>query len=306
MSYGTLLRAVPLSLLAALAAPGPGSPAAEVTSGRVPVDGGSLYFESAGEGPAVVLVHDGLVASDAWRPVLERLAPYCRAMAYDRRGCGKSDPAPEKYSDLADLDAVVRNTDAGAVAIAASFYGSQLTLDYALERPDRVNAMVLVGPVVSGMPQAGHFLERNYRNFAPFSARKDLEAAVERWINDPYLIAPGDAAGRARFGEILRADPRAIRGAIHPTLFRMQFWPSEKLDPPAAGRLKEVTVPTLVIAGEGDTDFVKRAAAAVADGIPGAELVLIAGANHLPQTEKPLEVNRHLRRLLQRGPSPGR
>jgi pimeloyl-ACP methyl ester carboxylesterase len=90
------------------------------------------------------------------------------------------------------------------------------------------------------------------------------------------------------------------------TIFRMQFWPSEKLDPPAAGRLKEVAVPTMVIAGEGDTDFVKRAAAAVADGIPGAELVLIAGADHLPQMEKPLEVNRHLRRLLQRGTGPGR
>jgi pimeloyl-ACP methyl ester carboxylesterase len=227
MAWKKPLRAVPFSLLAVLAAPGAGSPAAVVTSGRVPVEGGSLYFESAGDGPVVVLVHDGLVASEAWRPVLERLAPYCRAVAYDRRGCGKSDPAPEKYSDIADLDAVVRNTGAGAVSIAASSYGSLLTLDYALEQPDRVNALVLVGPVVSGMPHAGHFLERNYRNFAPFSSRKDLEASIERWINDPYQLYY-EAAGRgeavvllhggfgdrrmweAQFGE-LAADFRVIR-----------------------------------------------------------------------------------------------
>src|SRR5262245_14070741 len=270
MAWKNPLVAIPLSFLAGLAATALPAPAAEVTSGRVPVEGGSLYFESAGEGPVVVLVHDGLVASVSWKPALERLAPYCHAVAYDRRGCGKSDPAPEKYSDVSDLDAVVRSTGARAVAIAGCSYGGQLTIDYALEHPERVSALVLVGPVVSGMPQAGHFLERNSRNFAPWSVSGDLDASIESWINDPYLIAPADAAGRARFAEMLRADPWAIRGTIHPT-------PPEK---PALPRLGTLRLPALIVTGESDIPEVHAHCGAIEAGLPASRRVVLPGAGH--------------------------
>jgi 3-oxoadipate enol-lactonase len=59
------------------------------------------------------------------------------------------------------------------------------------------------------------------------------------------------------------------------------------LDPPAAERLAEISAPTLIVYGDKDVVDVRDAAEPLAAAIPGARLVVISDAAHLPQMERP-------------------
>jgi pimeloyl-ACP methyl ester carboxylesterase len=67
---------------------------------------------------------------------------------------------------------------------------------------------------------------------------------------------------------------------------------AKRLDPPAAGRLGEVRAPTLVILGERDAPMMAVIGQKLATGIRGAEVVVMPGADHLPNMRAPEAFNR--------------
>ena len=77
-----------------------------VDSGYVNVDGGKLYYEKAGIGENIVLLHDGMVNCYIWDEQFPVLAKNYRVIRYDRRGYGKSTDPQTKYSHIDDLNQV--------------------------------------------------------------------------------------------------------------------------------------------------------------------------------------------------------
>ena len=65
----------------------------------------------------------------------------------------------------------------------------------------------------------------------------------------------------------------------------------KSLDPPALDRLSEIGIPTLVIAGSEDHESIRDIANSLVQQIPTARKVLIAGAHHMVNMEKPVEFN---------------
>ncbi|MGQ0733932.1 MAG: alpha/beta fold hydrolase [Acidobacteriota bacterium] len=91
-----------------------------VTSGYVPVEGGRLYDEIAGQGPALVLIHDGLLHSETWN---EQFAPFARSfrvVRWDRRGYGRSDEPRATFSDIDEADIPDVHTHVGAIQAGVS------------------------------------------------------------------------------------------------------------------------------------------------------------------------------------------
>ena len=66
----------------------------------------------------------------------------------------------------------------------------------------------------------------------------------------------------------------------------------QPLEPPAASRLAEIKVPTLVVVGDCDVEEILMAADFLAEGIPGAQKAVIPGVAHYPNMERPTEFNR--------------
>lgn len=79
------------------------SVAAEPASGLVNVPEGALFYEARGAGPAIVFLHDGLLASNSWDRQVPAFAPLFRVIRYDRRGYGRSRNDAKQPSDLEDL-----------------------------------------------------------------------------------------------------------------------------------------------------------------------------------------------------------
>src|SRR5215213_9276003 len=104
-----------------------------------------------GEGTPLVLLHAGVADRRSWRAVAERLtAP---AIAYDRRGFGRTPPSPEPFTHLEDLVAVLDATVDGPAWLVGNSMGGALALDAALVAPERVAGLVLIAPAVNGQPE---------------------------------------------------------------------------------------------------------------------------------------------------------
>jgi pimeloyl-ACP methyl ester carboxylesterase len=144
---------------------------------------------------------------------------------------------------------------------------------------------VLAGPVVSGLGYSFHFMERGYANFGGTD-----EETRARWIEDPYSVAPGNTAARARVKALLESSPQNLDS----TNYR---WLKSPLQP-ALGRLSEITAPTLIVTAEHDIPDVHAHTGAIEAGILGARRIVLDDAGHLSYLEQPAAFNHALLEFL--------
>jgi 3-oxoadipate enol-lactonase len=246
---------------------------------------GSVYCETAWtaqSGLAIVLTHDGLLHRETWDAQLTAFARRYRVARWDRRGYGRS-PAPQApYSSVDDLARVVRSVcDAPATLVGCSF-GGLVSLHCALDHPQLVRALVLVGPIVSGLGYSEHFLTRGGRR--PPALDAPAAEQLEYWTGiDPWIVAPGNDTARQRLRALLAANPHNLRPAAG-----LERRPESS----ALAGLGQISVPTLIVVGEADIPDVHAHCGAIEAGIRGASRVVLSGSGHLPHLEVPDAFNR--------------
>lgn len=228
-----------------------------------------------------ILLHAGAADSRMYHGQLQALAP---ARAFDLPGFGQT-PLEE---DPVDYGAFVRArlADEPATLIGTSL-GGLISLEFALESPERVAALVLVGSGLDGHEWSDEVLAFG-REEDEALARGDLDAAVE--LNVRMWLA-----GPRRSLEDIDPELRALVADMQRNAFRMQEgreFRRTRLEPPASTRLSEVRAPTLVLTGDEDVHDVHEIADKLAREIPGAERATIRDTAHLPSLEQPEEFNR--------------
>jgi pimeloyl-ACP methyl ester carboxylesterase len=269
---------------------------AAVETCRLPVGGGDTVFcEVTGQGPALVLTHDAIVHRESWDAQFESLSRSHRVVRWDRRGYGRSDRPSAPYASDDDLARVVASvTDPPAVLIGSS-NGGLLSIQCALEHPELVAALVLAGPIVTGLSFTGHFTSRGGRR-----AEADLPVAdeIEYWSStDPWFTAPVTTGARDRLRALLMANPHNLQPKEH----LERAFESDTLP-----RLGQIAVPTLIITGEHDIADVHAHSGAIEAGIPGARRLVLPGSGHLPHLEMPGRFNAAVHGFLAAHPGPGR
>lgn len=283
------LLALPCLLLLAAAA------SAQPSTGFVDAPGGGkLWYEVKGQGSGspIVFLHDGLVSSAGWDEPFDALAVYFRVIRYDRRGFGRSEPPKGPYSDVDDLQAILETLKIGRAVLVGCSNGSRLAVDYRLAHPDRVEALVLVGPVISGLPYSEHFLRRGMVNYRPMFQEKSREKLIEAWVQDPYLTDSHNTQARTHLRELLTKNPGPLTATVP------ESRPPER---PAVGRLAEIHVPTLILVGESDIPDVHAHAGVLEAGIHNARRMVVPKAGHLIQLEQPGFLDWEIRRFLRPG-----
>lgn len=215
----------------------------------------NLSGESAGEGPPVVLVH-GLSATrrnvvQGSRHLIKR---GYRLIAYDARGHGESDPAPEpaayEYSDLvSDLEAVIDHLELERPALVGSSMGAATTLTYALEHPERVPALVQITPAYTGEGRTAETVDEDTWNRL---ANALEEGGVDAFVD---VAQPDDLPERWKkvAEEVTRqrmerhARPDAVGAALRVVPYSTAFEGLESLE--------SLEVPTLIVASRDDADW---------------------------------------------------
>ncbi|HEY7358001.1 MAG TPA: alpha/beta fold hydrolase [Ktedonobacterales bacterium] len=264
------------------------------TLGSADVNGTKLYYEvagagarGAGEGHPLVLLHSGLTNNYMWDAQWEAFTQRYRVIRSDLRGFGWSGAASGSFSYREDLYQLLRFLGVERAYLVGSSMGGSLAIDFALEHPEMVAALILVGAGVSGEQPSDFLLER-WKEIDAAAESGDLARAVELelqlWVDGP---------GRA---------PEQVDAAVREQVRRMNthnFERSEQeqgqqqpLEPPAIGRLGEIHAPTLVLVGAHDVPDKLASADLLARGIPGAQKTVMSGAAHLPSMEQPEQFNR--------------
>ena len=260
----------------------------EKQTGFINVEGGRLYFERAGQGEAVVFLHDGLVHCETWNEQFDRFAEDYQVVRYDRRGYGRSDAAGVSYSDIEDLRRVFEQLEISEAHLIGCSAGGRLAIDFTLAYPEKVKSMVLVGGVVSGLGFTDHFYTRG--GLAKSENFKKPEEKIKYWVfDDPYEIAPENTAVKEKVAALLKTSPQILTAKRGGFLQR----------PPAAvDKLSEIDVPALIVVGEKDIPDVHAHAGVIDAGIKDSRRIIVKGAAHLAHMEQPEFFNREVERFL--------
>ncbi len=250
-----------------------------------------LAHEIAGDGPPVVLIHEGICDRRMWEPQWETFPPAHRTLRLDLRGFGESPIPPEPFSHAADVAELVESLGVGPAAVVGVSFGGLVALDLTLARPELVSSLVLVASALND-----HEFSAEMQSFdrAEHEAleRGDLDAAVElnlrMWVDGPHRD-PGevDPELRRRVGEMQRR-------AFELQLEASETARDELLSPDLGRRLGEIAVPALVLVGELDCADMHAIASRLEAEIPGARGARIAATAHVPSIERPREFDRLL------------
>ena len=155
---------------------------ADFQSGYASSGDARIYFEAAGVGPGLVFVHAGVSDSRMWEPQFDTFATKYRVVRYDHRGFGKSKMPAGPYALRDDLLSVVRQVGIAKATFVGCSMGGATVIDFALEHPEMVSALVLVGSGVTGLNDPSQLSADSLKHWAEFltAARdRDVERARE-------------------------------------------------------------------------------------------------------------------------------
>jgi 2-succinyl-6-hydroxy-2,4-cyclohexadiene-1-carboxylate synthase len=225
----------------------------------------------------VVLAHGFTQTTGSWEAVGERLGERWKVVRVDLPGHGGSGAIRVGFEEAAGLVGAA----GGRAAYVGYSLGGRLCLRLALDRPDLVPALVLIG-ASPGIADPGGRAERRAADeaLAERIGRDGVAAFLDRWLAGPlFATLPEAAAGRAeRLANTADGLAWALRalgtGAQEP------LW----------DRLAGLRPPTLLLAGALDAKFTAVAGQMAAAIGPTAQVALVPGAGHAAHLERPAEV----------------
>lgn len=238
-------------------------------------------------GPVVVFLHGYTDSHHTWDLNLPRLPRSFHAYALDQRGHGDSSRPGCCYSQsdfAADVVAFLDAVGVERATLVGHSMGSFIAQQVALEYPERVDALVLVGsaPTVAGNPVAlglQEAVDTLTDPVDPAFIREFQSGTFYRPVPDSYLDTLVSESGKVP----ARVWQAALSGLIAED---------------HSARLGEISVPTLVVSGDQDGFFSVADGQALAAAIPGATFVLYTGTGHGIHAEQPQRFGHELQRFL--------
>ena len=248
-----------------------------------------LWHEIAGEGPPVLLIHEGICDSRMWEPQWRTFRRAHRTVRCDLRGFGQTPLPPEPYSHARDVAQLLDRLEPGPAAVVGVSLGGRVALEVALARPDLVDRLVLVGAGLRGRARSdalGSYIEAEEAALERGDLDGAVEATLRTWVDGPGRRPDEVDPGVRRFvGEMQRhAYELWLAAGDEPE--------EELLVPDVASRYAELRIPTLVLVGSEDLPDMHEVAYLLASGIPGARKEKIPGTAHVPSIERPEEFDR--------------
>lgn len=243
-----------------------------------------LNYDVVGNGPDIVLIHANPFDRRLWRFQVEDFSDRFRMIGLDLRGYGASDKpdVPFTFDDMAaDVCAVCAAAQVDRAIFMGASLGSSLALRIALDDPDRVSKLVLVGGN-AGVAASGKARIAGY----------ETEGIAYRDSHIHDLVAPGFA--ETRRGKILLDVFLRDSADLNSTTIANVFRAMEGRD--MTDRVPGLQAPTLVVNGEHDLSL--AGGRRTADLAPDARHVVLPDTGHVCNYEDPDAFNDVLREFL--------
>ena len=244
------------------------------------INGARIAFEEAGSGDPMVFVHGLGGTLHVWWPVAQQLTAQWKVIAYDSRGCGRSQVTPPPYTIDALTDDLISLLDAARIdkaIVCGHSSGSLVAQRFAQRESARAAGLVLVGAISRFAEEA----RNKFKARAAATAEGGIDAFVDQFVKGAFHPQTNEQlpqiASLTR-DVMLRNDRDAYIAAINGLL-----------EAPDIDR-STITCPTLVLVGDEDHATPKAMADELGATIPNASVQMVATAGHWCTLERPKEM----------------
>ncbi len=243
------------------------------------------YIESGGGYPVICLHGNGL-NRELWRHLMPELSKKYRTIVYELRGMGKSETPGKPGLTITnedhaqDLEGLMDALNIKEAAIVAHAFGAFISMRFAIDHPERVRAMVVVGTsakiggkTLEGIPEWIEIIEKEGEG--PL-----LDRTMERWFVESFRREHPEVIKLYR--DMVAANPPMgyaanFRGILHYNIM---------------SELHKIKCPTLVVSGAEDRSTTPEDHKAIAGEIANSKLVIVPKASHTVPEEQSEEFNR--------------
>lgn len=245
------------------------------SKGYIPVTHGTLYYEEQGSGgiPCVFL-HGFTFSSAMWRDVIQALPQEFRVVSYDARGFGKSSLPSHPYSHVEDYKKLLESRTIKRHILVGFSMGGTIALDYVLQNPKDVHALILISPAIGGYP--------NTVNWKVYTKGDSTNDTLSKWYNHEVFAYTRKHKNTAQ----------KLQQYIH----QYSGWhflnkdPKIKPDSVANMQLEKIQSPTRVLIGRHDLEYFHQMAVELENRLPTCTRVVLKHAGHMSPIEQPEKI----------------
>jgi pimeloyl-ACP methyl ester carboxylesterase len=265
---------------------------ADPDSQFIQINGLTVHIKTMGQGgPFFVLLHGFGASLFSWHAVMEPFSQYGTVIAYDRPAFGLTErpliwKGDNPYGSQANVDlllTLLNHFNIQKAILVGNSAGGAVSMQFTLQHPDRVQALILVDAAVYESGGGPAWLRPFYHtpqmnHLGPLIVRSikssGLDLINQAWY-DPSKITPETMAGYTR--------------PLHADNWDRALWDFTTATQPTdlPEHLKEFTQPVLVVTGISDKIVPTADSIRLAGEIPHAMLIVIPQAGHVPQEEQP-------------------
>lgn len=263
----------------------------------ISIDGVRIAYDDVGSGPPVLLLHGYPFNRSLWLEQVTALAQTCRVITLDFRGHGQSEssPGPTTMERLAQDVALLLDSLAVSKAVIGGIsMGGYVTLSFYRHFRDRVSSLLLVDTRAQADTEEGKQVRANQIQTIRAEGMAPIVDAMLPKLLHPETVSKRPELVKRIREMMLRTAPEGAIAALEGMAIR-----SDQSD-----LLREVTVPTLIIAGRDDPIAPVTDSERMHHAISDSRLVVIDKAAHLSNVERVEEFNQAVTRFLDL--SPGR
>jgi 3-oxoadipate enol-lactonase len=238
----------------------------------------------------LVLVHGHPFDHTMWNPQRDAFAPSRRVIAPDLRGYGASPQGPEitDFEQFAqDIGSLLDELEVEQCVLAGLSMGGQIVMDCYRQFPDRIRGLVLADTFPAAETPEG---VRTRHAMADRLLHEGMRGYADEVLDK--MVAPYAAAEvKSHVHRMMTAtSPKAAAAALRARAARPDY----------RDLLTRVTVPALVVVGTDDEYTPVSDAEAMHTALPDSTLLVVEGAAHMPNLERPAEFNEALGAFLTR------
>lgn len=256
------------------------------------LDGLSLFYHDEGQGEPLLLIHGFPLSSDLYQPQRAAFTPRFRVITPDLRGMGRSDTptgtySVETYAD--DMVALLDHLGIGRAVVGGMSMGGYILLAMLRRHPDRVEGAIFIDTKAGADTEEGRAGRRKMAEQARAEgAGAVADVMLPKMLTERTRSQQPELAAHVR--EMMAATPvDGIVGALEALAARAD----------STEHLQQFDVPALVIVGSEDQVTPPTEAEKLQQGLPKAQLVVIDGAAHAANLERPNEVNHVIQTWLE-------
>lgn len=255
----------------------------EIQGDFAPVNGTRLYFETAGTGPPIILLHGHACDTRMWDDQFETFALSYQVIRYDQRGFGQSAmPTDEPFRHVDDLKALLEHLGITRAAILGMSMGGGVAIDFALAYPEMTRTLIAVDCAPSGFEMPAEF-GTWFDAYVADAQANGPKVANQHILSIPVIRADMAIPNVARRVEQMHLD--------YSGWYLLNKDPGYGLESPALQQLDQISVPTLLVVGEDDYRSFLEAADIMLKKIPHAQKVVIPKAGHFSNMCEPKQFN---------------